>query len=61
MLCIHGCICAFTVCVLMRVNCDIVCIAYEVMSCVCLGGLGMYEVYMLESVDERTPQCGTPS
>ena len=25
-----------------------------------LGG-GMYAVYMLNSVDERTPSCGTPS
>ena len=26
----------------------------------CLGGVGMSEVYMLKSVVERTPPCGTP-
>ena len=30
------------------------------MSCVCLGGVGMSEVYMLESAGERTRPCGTP-
>ena len=31
-----------------------------VMSCVCLGDGGMYMVYMLKGVGERTPPCGTP-
>ena len=31
-----------------------------VMSAVCLGWVGLSEVHMLKSVDERTPLCGTP-
>ena len=31
-----------------------------VISCVCSGGEGISEVYMLNSVGERTPPCGTP-
>ena len=30
------------------------------MMCVCGGGGGMSAVYMLKSVGERTPPCGTP-
>ena len=29
------------------------------MSCVCLVGVSMSEVYMLNSVDKRTLPCGT--
>ena len=36
-------------------NCDAICIGYEL----CLQGAGMFEVYMLKSVGERTPLCGT--
>ena len=31
-----------------------------VMSYVCLGGGGVSEMYMLKTVGERTPHCGTP-
>ena len=31
-----------------------------VMSCVCLGGGGMSEVYMPKNMSERMPPCGTP-
>ena len=32
-----------------------------VMSCVCLRVGSISKVYMLKSVGERTPPCGTPS
>ena len=31
-----------------------------VVSCTESGGRGMSEVYMLKSMGERTPPCGTP-
>ena len=31
-----------------------------VVSCTEYGGSGMSEVYMVKSMDERTPPCGTP-
>lgn len=31
-----------------------------VMSCMCFGGGGMSEVYMLKRVGDRTPPWGTP-
>ena len=39
-----------------RYGFDVVCIGHEFM---CLGVVGMSEVYMLKSVGERTPLCGT--
>ena len=54
----YGCRCVFVVfkflCVVKMV------ISAYVMSCVCLGGGGMSEVYMLKSVGERMPFCVTP-
>ena len=52
MLCIHGCRCAFVAVILMS--------SAEVISYVCLGGLGMSEVYILKSLGETTPPCGMP-
>ena len=31
-----------------------------VMRCTAGGGVGMSDVYMLNSVGDRTPPCGTP-
>ena len=39
---------------------EIVMSSVHVMCCVCLGGGGMCELYMLKNVGERTPPCGTP-
>ena len=35
-------------------DCDVVCISCELMSCICLRGVGMFEVCMLESVSGGT-------
>ena len=55
----YGCRCVFAVCKFLCVVEMVMSSAY-VMSCVCLGGGGMSEVYMLKNVCERTPPCGTP-
>ena len=55
----HGCKYVFGVFKFLYVVEMVISSAY-VMSCVFLGGGGMLEVYMLKSVDERTPLCGTP-
>ena len=50
----YGCMCAFDDCMLMYVAVIEVSSA-QVMSVVCLGGVGMSEVYMLKSVVEMIP------
>ena len=53
----YGCRCVFDVflCVV-----EMVMSSAYVMGCVCLRGGGMSEVYMMNSVGERTTPCGTP-
>ena len=47
-------------CIFVRVggeNCDVICICNEFI--LLLSGVGMSDVYILKSVGESTPPCGT--
>ena len=47
------------VCILLWVLYIVMSSAYVIM-CTFSGGCGMSDVYMLKSVGDRTPPCGTP-
>ena len=59
MLCVvlDGCVCAFDVCMLLCIA--VIVMSTHVMSCLCLGVVGMSELYMLKSMGERKACCGT--